>query len=132
MARLFLDLRPDVTFVPDLWATVDRPAAKAKRALNQLFALHELEPHAVVSGQDKLRVWKFLLQERANLTTMAGVDRHQHIVEDGKRKSVAERVLHQCKIEAKPHAILMALAVVGPGRKSASSVKVDIEGQSAQ
>lgn len=121
-----------MTLVPDLWATVDRPAAKAKSALNQLFALHELEPHAVVSGQDKLRVWKFLLQELAQTSRRWPASTVQHIVEDGKRKSIAERVLHQCKIEAKPHAILMALAVLGHGRKSASSVKVDIEGQFAE
>jgi hypothetical protein len=58
---------------------------------------------------------------------MSGVYGHDHIVQKSERESITEKSLHQREIKADAHAILMALAVVGAGRKKSAIVKIDIE-----
>ena len=60
---------------------------------------------------------------------MAGIHRHQNIIENSERELVAERVLHQGEVQAKSHSILMTFTVIRSGRKRAATVKVDIEAE---
>jgi hypothetical protein len=83
------------------------------------------QPDLVMGRENELRIRKALLKEGANLTAMAGVNRHQHVVQHGEGEVLSKQ--HQGQVEAEPHAVLMALAVIGAWREVAGTVEIVVE-----
>src|SRR5258708_4767248 len=88
---------------------------------------HLFGPEPVVCCDNKLRLGKMRLQEPAELIAVASVNRHNDVIQERERELVAEQSLHKSQIEANPHAVLMAFAVVGAGRKEAPFVEINVE-----
>jgi hypothetical protein len=126
LGEFVLNFGPDVVIVPDARTGIDGPAAERLTAGNQVLGLHVLEPHAVVGGENELRVGEFLFEKSANFAPVTGIDRHEHVVEDGEGEFMTERVLHERQIKAQPHGVLMAFAVVGAGRKEPAAVEIHV------
>jgi hypothetical protein len=55
------------------------------------------------------------------------IDGHNHVVQKRKCKSIPEKPFHEREIKADAHAVLMALTVVGGGRKKTALVEIDVE-----
>ena len=83
--------------------------------------LHLLGPQAVMRGDDELRVGKIRLQEFAEFIAMPGINGHDHIVQEREREPIPEKALHQRKIKADAHAVLMAFAVISGRREKSRS-----------
>ncbi len=79
--------------------------------------------------ENELGVRKLRFKKTADVAAMAGINRHEHIVENGEGELVAEGVLHQGQIEAEAHAILMALAVIRAGREKATPVEINVKAE---
>jgi len=78
-------------------------------------------------SNDELRVWKICLQELTELFAMLGINRHNHIVENCEREIGTQDPLHQGEVEAHPHSVLMAFAVICAGREHAFLMEVHQE-----
>ena len=89
--------------------------------------LHLLGPQAVMRRDDELRVWEMRLQELAELVAMPGIHGHHNIIQQRERELLPEEPLHEREVKTDAHAVLMAFAVVGAGRKQAALIEIDIE-----
>ena len=58
---------------------------------------------------------------------MAGVNRHEDVIEDRKCETLGQQMVHESEIQAKPHSILVTFAMICPGWEVASSVEIDVK-----
>ena len=80
-----------------------------------------------MGGDNELRVGKVVLEQLTELIAMVAIDGHDNVVQQSKSKALSEETLHEREVEAKSHTVLVALAVIGPWRERAPTVKVHIE-----
>src|SRR6185312_11888476 len=109
------------------------PTVKGKGRLlvNQPGEPHLLGPGAIVCRDDELRIRELLLEQLTELLAVARIDRHNDIVEQGKRKALGKQSFHQGEVKADSHAVLMPLAVIGNRREQTSIIKVHFKTKAA-
>ncbi|MGL3210551.1 hypothetical protein [Bradyrhizobium sp. BR 1433] len=84
---------PDIAVVPFGRTEIYRlgPEVREVAAFDEAFRFHVSQRDLVMLREDELGVGEPVFQEGAYLTTVAGVDGHQHVIEDSEGKLAASR-----------------------------------------
>src|SRR5258708_6286387 len=79
------DLLPDVAVVPLRRTMINVPCAKMNERFlaYQTGCFHVAELDIVMGGENELCIREFIFQKVADLSTMARINGHQHVVENG-------------------------------------------------
>ena len=94
------DLVPNFQIRLDQRAGVDRPAMECDGGLggDKAGRLHLLGPQAVMRGDDELRVREMRLQQFAELVAVAGINGHNHVVQEREGEPIPEEPLHEREV----------------------------------
>src|SRR5215469_8425657 len=89
------------------------------------------QPYRVMGREDELCVGELLFEQVTNLTTVARIDGHEHIIQNREGECWSEQMSHKGEVQAEAHTVLVALAVICSGWKFTSSIEIHIEAQFA-